>query len=303
MKKRRWINGVCVVASAAVACIVLAGLSAPRYRGRSAHDWFQAYCDSVRKRNVFLMQSDGLHVAGTSRELIGEELDAFRAMREKGVHYLEGRISSKAFGSSSLYARAYRNLPGAVRQVLPNPYGRDMERAYAVFALGSLGAAGQKAIGTVVDYLIDSPSNRPFYMAVHGLHALNPPPSEIDRLITALEKQGRFAAARLVIDQRLVPSRAVAIFAANELARDSSRNIWPFQTLRRIGPEAFVVLPMLTANLRSTNAEIRYQSARTLELIGPSATNALESLRTCLTDESQMVRSAAARALSVISPQ
>jgi hypothetical protein len=300
MKRRvRLIVLPCCLTAALLAYPVWQKLTEPRYKCRPARYWFKAFCDI--RTNSFISGPNGRHrvfsINGTEVPDIGG--DALHAMGEPAVAFLVKRITSPSLFDIPGYAFVYTNLPMSVRQRLSTSDEREYERMQAVLALASMGKGAEPAIPTIIDYALKRPG------AVTAIVAseFQVPPSEMNRLLNSLAQQGRYGDIRAVINQRLVRSPVAAGLVAEILAKDKTGDIWPLQTLREIGPDSAVAVPVLLGNITSTNFEVRYQTARTLEAIGPGAVAALPALKACMEEGNSMVQSAARRAIQAITEQ
>jgi hypothetical protein len=152
----------------------------------------------------------------------------------------------------------------------------------------------------IIDYLAEEPNLHTVPFALQMLAIIDISPPEEERLLKSFAKQGKYSGLREVLDRRFFRSTVIVNILTGMLESASPSDPWPFRKLRETGPSAASATPVLIHMLRSTNSELRFQSAWTLQEIGPGAISAVPALRGCTGDENVMVRNASLRAIEAI---
>lgn len=257
----------------------------PCYQGRSLSEWIQ----------IRTFPSPGLD------QLTPEAREAIRHIGTNAIptalHWLNYEPSRLGHYMTVLLNR----LPTSVRPSLKQRADRGLDAA-EVFAV--LGPDGRSAVHELTRLAMTTSSEARAYRCINALMGIGPDViPAFNAILANPHSKGRFIAAGYLVRFSTNASPAIPVLIKSLDDNDELVAMRAAATLGELRLSNAVVIPALSAHLRSTSARRRVAAAVGLTGFGRAAEPAVPQLRQALGDTSDTVRESATNALMNIAPE
>jgi len=226
--------------------------------------------------------------------------EALRALGPKAVPHLVQYLPIGVMDRA--YARAFTNLPPALRRKLPNPWQKQWLRIRAIDTLAKLGDEARAASPLLLELLKqpDPSLRRAVLEAIRRLHVDR---RSITVVLLQLGSQRKYADVLDIAENTgWEGEEMVHLLGAILQSPDPALRRRAMTLLERAGPDAMPELGQITAALKDPDREVRYLASRSLEAIGTNTPQVIAALRSSRQDDNVMVRNVATRALTNLAP-